>query len=73
MNPLEPRRLMKSHKKVKPYRTKEGADFRREAGKLDNWINHRRIDEYFKEPRGKPSDRLTLLSEKKPQSKRRPP
>ena len=50
MNPLKPRRLMEGHKKVKPYRTKEGADFRREAGKLDNWINHRRIDEYFKEP-----------------------
>jgi len=24
--------------------------FRREIGKLDNWINHKRIDEYFKKP-----------------------
>ena len=47
MNPLKPRRLMEGHKKVKPYRTKEGADFRREAGKLDNWVNHRRITEYL--------------------------
>jgi hypothetical protein len=23
--------------------------FRREIGKLDNWLNHKRIDEYFKE------------------------
>ena len=22
--------------------------FRKETGKLDNWINHKRIDEYFK-------------------------
>ena len=23
--------------------------FRKETGKLDNWLYHRRIDEYFKE------------------------
>ena len=24
-------------------------DFKKETSKLDNWLNHRRIDEYFKE------------------------
>jgi hypothetical protein len=27
-----------------------GSSFFVEAGKLDNWINHKRIDEYFKAP-----------------------
>ena len=26
-------------------------DFRKETSKLDNWLNHHRIDEYFKEPK----------------------
>ena len=27
--------------------------FRRETGKLDNWIYHRRLDEYFRKEAGK--------------------
>lgn len=34
-------------RKREPLRTPEGESFRREAGKLDNWQNHRRIDEYL--------------------------
>ena len=25
-----------------------GSSFKREAGKLDNWLNHKRIEDYFR-------------------------
>lgn len=50
MNPLKPKKIKATKgKKIEPLVTPEAEDFRRESGKLDNWLNHRRITEYFTE------------------------
>ena len=46
-HPLKNARKPKPRKR-EPLRTPEGEDFRKEAGKLDNWLNHHRITEHFK-------------------------
>jgi len=53
MNPLKtqvkPRRLIEKGRRITPLRTPEAESFRKETSKLDNWINHHRLDEYLRD------------------------
>ena len=47
MDGLRPQRIKATKSKRKPLVTKEAASFREATGKLDNWLNHKRITEYL--------------------------
>jgi len=58
-HPLKPIKFKKDVKPSKPvyrFRTPEGKHFRDEAAKLDNWLYHKRLTEYFKKDEDEPSN-----------------
>jgi len=51
MDGLRPTRIKTTKsKKVDPLVTPEAQSFKEATGKLDNWLNHRRITDYLTDP-----------------------
>jgi len=51
MDGLRPQRIKATKgKRIEPLVTSEAKSFREATSKLDNWIHHRRITDYLKDP-----------------------
>jgi len=56
LKPIKFKKDVKTSKRVEPFRTPEGKHFREELSKLDPWIYHKRLTEYFKKDENEPSN-----------------